>query len=363
MLSPWSADPADLSARIDALGNVPPSTPGPALAPRKRAFFWAITILLPLVITGILAELVLRAVRARQAPTDGTALSRRLAESAKTEVRVVTTGNLKGLVEPSNLEGVVYELKPSRQWVFQGGRTATNSHGFRGHEYALEKPPGTARIVGLGDSIMFGWGVNQEETYTNLLEHDLGTPVRAVEVLNLAVPGFNTMQEAALLEGKGLAFSPDVVLVNYCLNDWAAPFFLPGEKGGIIEKSVLFQLLSERLGRNAEHEYTAMQGMDKVKTALDEIGRLGKQHHFQPVLFIYPQPLDAAEQQHLRGMAEAAGLRYVDLYAPFERYYREHNLSGIEALAIKAGDMHPNPEGHRLIAGILKPTLAELIAR
>lgn len=330
---------------------------------RKRLVFWAVMLLVPLALTGLLAELALRAARGRHAPADAAALGRRLAESAQTEVRVISTGNLKGLVEPSPTEGVVYDLKPSREWVFQGARTATNSHGFRGHEYTLLKPAGTTRIVGLGDSVMFGWGVDQDAIYTHLLEQELGTAARRVQVLNLAVPGYNTMQEAALLKAKGLAFAPDVVLVNYCLNDWAAPFFLPNEGGGIVEKSVLFQLLSVRLGRNAEREYTAMQGTDKVVAALGEIGRLGQERRIPVIFYAYPQPLAEAEQRRLRQIAEAAGLRYVDFYAPFERYYREHGLPGIEGLAVKAGDVHPNPEGHRLIANILKPKLAELVER
>ena len=40
-----------------------------------------------------------------------------------------------------------------------------NSLGMRDREGCPQKGPETFRVVGLGDSLMFGWGVRQEETF------------------------------------------------------------------------------------------------------------------------------------------------------------------------------------------------------
>ncbi len=315
----------------------------------------------PLLLAALGAEGVLRLLSRNRAPKDDAELRRRLAESQKAEVNVVTTGNLKGLVVPSDLPGVIYELKPSRRWVFQGGFTQTNALGLRGPEIATEKPPRTLRVAALGDSVLFGWAVNQDRIYTTLLESRLAdaVPGRAVQILNFGTPGYNSMQEAALLDGKAERFGPDVVLVQYVLNDWAAPFFVPDpDKGGIVEKSVLFKLLSERLGHNAERDYPE-QGFDRAMDAIGRIGRTVHAHGQRGILCIYPQPTSADDIARIRSTAEASGMRYVDLYGPFESYYRAHGLKGIEDLYVKPSDPHPNTDGHALIADVLAPVLAE----
>jgi lysophospholipase L1-like esterase len=277
---------------------------------------------------------------------------------------VVSTGNLKGLVQPSDVPDLVYELKPHRSWLFIGKEVRTNEAGFRGKDFSKDRPRGVKRVVGVGDSVMFGWGVGEEESYMSLLEMALtrraGGPV---EVLNLAVPGYNTIQERAALEHKGLPLAPDLVLINYCLNDWSAPFFLPNpeRKGTLIEKTVLFEELTRRLHRDAEAEYASLQGMDKVQAALERIRELTSARDVPVIFFIYPLPLNPAARDDLAKMATKRGFRHVDMYAAFEAYYKERGLRGLEDLMLNPRDSHPNPEGHRLIARTLEDPLLSLL--
>src|SRR5262249_22831040 len=48
-----------------------------------------------------------------------------------------------------------------------------NSLGLRGPEIVFEKPAGTTRLVALGGSFVFGWGVVDADTWTTRLEHKL----------------------------------------------------------------------------------------------------------------------------------------------------------------------------------------------
>jgi lysophospholipase L1-like esterase len=96
-----------------------------------------------------------------------------------------------------------------------------NSQGLRDVERPVEKPAGTQRIAVLGDSIAFGFGVEREQAFPALLERRLAErfPGRPIEVLNFGVPGYDTAQEAALLEQVAAPFAPDLVLITYFVND------------------------------------------------------------------------------------------------------------------------------------------------
>jgi hypothetical protein len=97
-----------------------------------------------------------------------------------------------------------------------------NSEGLRGSETTVEKPAGVRRVVVLGDSIAFGYWVSEKDAFPRQLEAMLNSPAVAgepVEVLDFGVPGYNLDQEIEALRAKALAFSPDLVVVAFCLND------------------------------------------------------------------------------------------------------------------------------------------------
>lgn len=94
---------------------------------------------------------------------------------------------------------------------FRSAEVRTNSLGMRGtREYALEREPGRARVVLVGDSFTWGEEVGDDETFGRLLERLL----HPTEVVNLAVRGFGTDQQLLRLRDPGLAFRPDVVVLG-----------------------------------------------------------------------------------------------------------------------------------------------------
>jgi hypothetical protein len=136
------------------------------------------------------------------------------------------------------------------KYVPKAGAGDINQLGFRDHEYSIQKPKDVYRIVVIGDSIAFGYCNNEEplslnSTFSKLLEAKLNKirpfGYSRIEVLNMGVSGYHTLQEAEFLRTKGLAFNPDLVIVAYCLNDsWNAS----AELGQLKEK-----LGGSRLGR------------------------------------------------------------------------------------------------------------------
>lgn len=98
---------------------------------------------------------------------------------------------------------------------------AHNSRGYRDVEREEAKPPGTFRILGLGDSFAYGAGASFEGTYHARLERAFNARSGAprVEVIKAGIPRFFPEAERLLLEHEGLRYEPDLVLVAFVPND------------------------------------------------------------------------------------------------------------------------------------------------
>ncbi|TVM18265.1 hypothetical protein DPQ33_05785 [Oceanidesulfovibrio indonesiensis] len=83
-----------------------------------------------------------------------------------------------------------------------------NSKGLRDAEATYEKPPGVYRIVMLGDSRTFGFGVREEQHFPKLLQGYLP----GVEVINMGVDGFGVDQNLLFLRHEGFKYEPDLVI-------------------------------------------------------------------------------------------------------------------------------------------------------
>jgi len=90
-----------------------------------------------------------------------------------------------------------------------------NPQGFRG---ALPAPgkPAVHRILFLGDSNTFGYGVEEEQRYSNLIATLSGN---WFEQLNLGVFAYGPDQEALLLEKQGLAYQPATIILGISAGD------------------------------------------------------------------------------------------------------------------------------------------------
>lgn len=115
-------------------------------------------------------------------------------------------------------------------------RFVTNSKGFRDtREFAYAKPPGTLRILVLGDSHTQGYEVRQEATYAAVAERFLTFRGTRAEAINAGVSGFSTAEALVFLENEGYKYHPDVVVLGFYANDFednlkAGLFALDGEE-------------------------------------------------------------------------------------------------------------------------------------
>jgi len=264
-------------------------------------------------------------------------------------------------------------VEGGRRWAHRPG-VDTSLYGVpvRTNEAGLRQPdaldaPGR-RVLLLGDSIAFAWGVRQEEGFAARLPAllaDLG-PVR---VLNTGVPGYGTVQEVAVAEELGFAWQPEVVLLAWFVND-AEPVAGP-EADPWWFRSRLALLVSTRLdrvrrardaGAGWEAAYRALHaegapGRASARAALARLGEACARRGVPGVVALMPE-LHVAGSDHplaevyaaLATDARAAGLAVVDTSGAFP-------AGDGRPYWVSAEDAHPSGEGHRRIAEAIAPAL------
>lgn len=111
--------------------------------------------------------------------------------------------------------GVV--LKPNLDEIAQfGTHVRTNSRGLRDHEFGA-KQSDEFRILSLGDSYAFGFGVEVEQSYTKVVEDRLNRelPGRTFSVVDAGVTGYGTKQQDMVLQDLLPVLKPDFVLATF----------------------------------------------------------------------------------------------------------------------------------------------------
>jgi hypothetical protein len=298
---------------------------------------------------------------------------------------------LAGILRISPNPEIIYELIPNLAGIrFKSQPLRTNARGFRGPEHPEEPAPGTIRIVGIGDSVMFGWGVRERQSYPRILERMLNRDLQGVrvEVINTAVPGYNTAMEVATLEAKGVAFRPDWVIVDFVTNDLGLPNFIARDSDPFsLRRSFLWEFVSARLaGRpggdrrgplalaprhesgfdfasrpdRVPPEYRAMVGLSGYRRAMERLAARRDQHGFRVLVVSSGHiPDDVAEV--CRQLAFPTFVAVPDV----ERYMQQHGIEEYQGSDLTVGESDPHPSAiqHRIIAEGLRRWLASADAR
>lgn len=105
--------------------------------------------------------------------------------------------------------------KPDIDTYYKNIHVVNNDFGFRdiNHNY---KEKNKKRIMFIGDSFCWGYGVNQDKIFVELLRNKL----TEYELFNCGVSGYGTDQEYILLKKYYDIIKPDIVfLIFCCMND------------------------------------------------------------------------------------------------------------------------------------------------
>lgn len=267
-----------------------------------------------------------------------------------------------------------YRLLPRRTlrhtWPLVHGRTvllSANADGFRSRR-DFRQPDGRTRIVVLGDSMVFGVGVEEPERFTEMLEER--EPRWRLDNMGMVAYGPDLMVRA--LEAVGLDPPPAAVVLAIFSHDL---YRVAPEAVGVGYPLPRFVLEEGRLTSVPYPERPAWQRIHLVQALrylywryteatfalnaaiLDRFRALARTHRFRPAIVFVPGPRERWDDRHrrrwLRQYAERHGTPFLDLTeflaaAGGPRLYIEN-------------DSHWNPAGHRVVARELHALLAPLV--
>ena len=303
-------------------------------------------------------------------------------------------------------EHVWTEYHPTLGWFHQKSKKTslvkdnwsveinTNSQGMRGlKDYSIRKPGNITRIMSLGDSFVFGFGVKDNETFSARLEQSDPN----LEVLNFGVAGYGLDQILLSYRKLGRQYNPDLVIVgifpeqfwratrSFTDAGYAKPYFTLSGKHLLLhnvptpqpfelkynqfsdlietkqikdffEKSILYRSFRRnmiQMGKNfgwVDPEW--ILGRQLLKALIADI----KSDGAKPILVIIPPDrwvkssrMDSQRRLLLR-FAEREQVPMIDLTPIFFNAVRE---SDITEYYIK-DDWHWTAKGHQLAASVLK---------
>ena len=257
-----------------------------------------------------------------------------------------------------------HEHRPGASMRLMGVPVQINSDGLRDKEYPVER--GDAyRIAFLGDSLTFGWGVKQEETFQHLLEERLGEK-SATEIINFGTGNYNTEQEVELFLAKGLKYRPDKVVLFYFIND--AEVTPVKSKLWFLGYSELISFYWSRINsmmnnyfpsKSFADYYSALYadgapGWTGSRAALLKLKQTCLERGIQLQVVLLPELHDTRNEIFAGVYGELAkfltenGIEHVDLSAHFASQQNPIDLW------VSLDDAHPNAIAHREIAGAIE---------
>lgn len=266
-----------------------------------------------------------------------------------------------------------YQHEPEYTDILQGVPVQINSQGLRDNFHSYLKPQNTKRVLLLGDSVTFGWGVSHEDTYDEQLEILLNEYSNfKVEVINAGVGSYNTYQEMVYLKQAGVRYDPDIVTLLYVENDIESK--PPGDtiaaknNGHFFDKvGKVWSNFKSYLTRrsylviyvvhfgfrpfisNAEAVSITSNyaGWLESKQSLVEIAEFCRERGIDFIVFYYRTETDGPDNLRLYRLLEEVGQMYEFPVISLYPYFQGRDMSQLINSKV---DRHPNSQGHEIIA-------------
>jgi lysophospholipase L1-like esterase len=247
-------------------------------------------------------------------------------------------------------------------------KISSNGDGLRAPIHSREKPPGEWRLMMLGCSTTFGWGVDDAHSFPAQLEQlSRASGHENVSVINGGQPGYTSFQGLWLWREALSAYSPDVVVIGYVVQDARRAAYSDKSqavlqqdgrflKDNVLYKSRVYLGLRDLIGgvqiKAKERPSGGIDGVYRVPPAdyADNLRALVagvKAVGAVPILFGFPLEREGYTALHRRILKAAASelrIRYIDMQVAMNQLSRD------EQLYFEKDRGHANTAGNQQIA-------------
>jgi len=210
---------------------------------------------------------------------------------------------------------------PIAEQTIGGGAVQFNERGMRGPPILTPKPARTRRILALGSQETLGASLSANEVYGQVAVDALGGARVGLEFVNAARPDFSAVQSLNLMEMRGWAVEPDLVVVGDNAANWSlgtfpdddllVPMLGPQLSAPVLSGSALYRAIYMTIGRWRDGRAVRRQqsggGLDLVRAegqvrvgtnayahVLETLQSRASDHRAELVFVIFPVPGDIA---------------------------------------------------------------------
>ncbi len=269
--------------------------------------------------------------------------------------------------------------------LYQDKNIVVNSFGLRDSEKNYSKNV-ELRILGLGDSVTFGSGVNNNETYLYILQKYLEEEKLSAETINAGVSGYELSQEYNFYKKEGYKYHADIVTLGIVLNDINEPNISlikmnmkvfgyhdrPQDKvstkiiKNICQSCVFFYSLINNYNqiyfREIYSKWSEKKAYNLFKSRIIELNNNLTEENKKLVLIVFPYTQQFANgynlgkypQEKIKDIADEENITLIDLLPyldveDYEKYY------------LYGDNLHLNEEGNKLVAQVISKKIVTLI--
>lgn len=273
----------------------------------------------------------------------------------KVQLTTNTNSKLQYYFEP--MANTIASETAQLKWMDPNVKYTINSDTLNEtHDYQVEKPEGTYRIVALGDSFTFGLFVNTYQNWTTVLENELNskcTPEGSFEVLNLGVSGNDIQYGVERFRTRGTKYSPDLVIWLLKRDDYT-------DINELMRKNE--ELYTQEMKNDGEYTALLDQGVPNPVLAkmIDDMTRIRKD--------LGQEKMFSLQTSYFQEIYSLLRGKFLIVFIPFEMspyqqyfkriaedrsdtYYLElPNTNNDARYTFSPYNSHPSIEGHRMIA-------------
>ena len=276
----------------------------------------------------------------------------------------------KELIRSSNNPNLLSEHIPNSQSKLMGVNIVLNSLGHRNKELTVQKPKNEYRIYVIGGSLIMGWGVEQENLFSSILEKKLNLNEnikkknKSIIVINSGIMNTNTQNHFQLIKDQFSLTKPDTVILGYFIND--AEIIRKKKNNLILKHSYFLSFIYLRIksyffsGTIADYYIELYNennlGWLSVKKSIENLRDFCEGNNVNFVILFLPDFNDFSEGNKLNNLYFQINSRFSEMNISVINTYdslSKEFKSNPNRSWISRDDSHPNSRAHEIIANDL----------